>query len=59
LIYEVDLVRSGLEETMIGAYQQIREIQGRKRNVKDLRTAAFVNAIQKMGSDYLKMGIFP
>lgn len=56
---EVDLVRSGLEETMIGAYQQIREIQSRKKNVKDLRTAAFVSAIQKMGSDYLKMGIFP
>ncbi len=56
---EVDLVRSGLEETMIGAYQQIREIQGRKRNVKDLRTAAFVSAIQKMGSDYEKMGVFP
>lgn len=56
---EVDLVRSGLEETMIGAYQQIREIQSRKPNVNDLRTAAFVNAIQKMGSDYLKMGIFP
>lgn len=56
---EVDLVRSGLEETMIGAYRQIREIQSRKSNVNDLRTAAFVNAIQKMGSDYLKMGIFP
>lgn len=56
---EVDLVRSGLEETMIGAYQQIREIQDRKPNVKDLRTAAFVSAIQKMGSDYLTMGVFP
>ncbi len=56
---EVDLVRSGLEETMINAYQQIRELQERKRNVKDLRTAAFVSAIQKMGSDYLNMGVFP
>ena len=56
---EVDLVRSGLEETMINAYVQIRELQSRKRNVKDLRTAAFVNAIQKMGSDYLNMGVFP
>jgi len=56
---EVDLVRSGLEETMITAYHQIRAIQKSKRNVKDLRTAAFVSAIQKMGSDYMTMGIFP
>lgn len=56
---EIDLVRSGLEETMINAYHQIRAIQKRKRNVKDLRTAAFVSAIQKMGSDYMMMGIFP
>jgi len=56
---EVDLVRSGLEETMITAYHQIRAIQKKKRSVKDLRTAAFVSAIQKMGSDYMAMGIFP
>lgn len=56
---EIDLVRSGLEETMINAYHQIRDIQKKKRSVKDLRTAAFVSAIQKMGSDYMMMGIFP
>jgi len=56
---EIDLVRSGLEETMITAYDQIREIMLKKKKVKDLRTAAFTNAIQKMGSDYLAMGIFP
>jgi glutamate dehydrogenase (NAD(P)+) len=56
---EIDLVRSGLEETMITAYEQIRTIMQKKKKVKDLRTAAFVNAIQKMGSDYLSMGIFP
>ena len=56
---EIDLVRSGLEETMINAYHQIRAIQKRKRSIKDLRTAAFVSAIQKMGSDYMMMGIFP
>ena len=56
---EIDLVRSGLEETMITAYDQIREIMNKKKKVKDLRTAAFVSAIQKMGSDYLAMGIFP
>ena len=56
---EIDLVRSGLEETMVNAYHQIREIMDQKPDVKDLRTAAFVNAIQKIGNDYLMMGIFP
>ena len=56
---EIDLVRSGLEETMITAFDQIRAIMKKKKKVNDLRTAAFVNAIQKMGSDYLAMGIFP
>ena len=56
---EIDLVRSGLEETMISAYQQIREIRAIDNNISDLRTAAFVNAIKKIGSDYLALGIFP
>ncbi len=56
---EIDLVRSGLEETMITAYQQIREIQKRKRKVRDLRTAAFVNAISKIANDYISLGIWP
>ncbi len=56
---EVDLVRSGLEETMITAYQQIRDIYKRKKKVNDLRTAAFVNAINKVASDYTTLGIFP
>ncbi|MCB9284223.1 MAG: Glu/Leu/Phe/Val dehydrogenase [Lewinellaceae bacterium] len=56
---EIDLVRSGLEETMITAYNEIREVMKRKKKVTDLRTAAFVSAIQKIGSDYLNMGVFP
>ena len=56
---EIDLVRSGLEETMITAYNQIREIQNTKDKVEDLRTAALVNAIGKISSDYLSLGIFP
>jgi len=56
---EIDLVRSGLEETMVTAYQQIREVMKRKRGVKDLRTAAFVSALNKIASDYLALGIFP
>ena len=56
---EVDLVNSGLEETMITAYQDIRSIWKTMANVKDLRTAAFICAIKKIGSDYMAMGIFP
>ncbi len=54
---EIDLVRSGLEETMITSYLDIHEIAQQKS--LDLRTAAFVSAVQKIGNDYLSMGIFP
>ncbi|MEM6379019.1 MAG: Glu/Leu/Phe/Val dehydrogenase [Bacteroidota bacterium] len=56
---EIDLVRSGLEETMISAYQQIREVMKEKPKINDLRTAAFVLAISKISSDYMTLGIFP
>lgn len=55
---EYDLVDSGLEETMITAYQQIVEIRN-EHDLDDLRTAAFVNAINKIGIIYEQMGIFP
>ncbi len=56
---EIDLVRSGLEETMVTAYQQISEVYKRKKAIKDMRTAAFVSALDKIASDYLSLGIFP
>ena len=56
---EIDLVRSGLEETMITAYNQIREIYKRKRKINSLRSAAFVNALEKIANDYLTLGVFP
>ncbi len=55
---ESDLVYSGLEETMITAYHQIREIS-KLKEVDNLRTAAFVNAIDKIAVSYMEMGIFP
>jgi glutamate dehydrogenase (NAD(P)+) len=54
---EEELVNSGLEETMIGAYRELRAIQ-KERNV-DLRTAAFINAIGKVAMAYTQRGIFP
>jgi len=54
---EEDLVNSGLQDTMIESYCEIREI--RKDKGIDLRTASFVNAINKVAVSYLEMGIFP
>jgi glutamate dehydrogenase (NAD(P)+) len=56
---EIDLVRSGLEETMIFAYNEIREIRKNNKKIEDLRTAAFVSGIQKLGVSYQALGIFP
>ena len=56
---EIDLVRSGLEETMIMAYHSIREQMLRDPRIEDLRTAGFVVAINKVASDYMNLGIFP
>ena len=56
---EIDLVRSGLEETMVSAYQQIRDVYAKHPDIPDLRTAAFVVAINKIASDYMALGIFP
>ena len=54
---ERDLVDSGLEDTMITSYNEIKEI--RDRHSIDLRTAAFVSEINKIGHSYEKLGIFP
>jgi glutamate dehydrogenase (NAD(P)+) len=56
---EEDLVNSGLEETMSVAYQQIRDVQRRNPAVPDLRTAAFISAIDKIAVSYMELGIFP
>jgi glutamate dehydrogenase (NAD(P)+) len=56
---EIDLVRSGLEETMIFAYNEIRGIKLQDKRIEDLRTAAFVSGIRKLGVSYQALGIFP
>jgi glutamate dehydrogenase (NAD(P)+) len=56
---EVDLVRSGLEETMSFAYHEIRETMKHHKDISDMRTAAFVNGIKKVGVSYKTLGIFP
>ena len=54
---ERDLVNSGLEDTMTQAYGEIRAI--REEKGVDMRTAAFVSAIDKIANSYEQMGIFP
>ena len=54
---ELDLVRSGLEDTMRSAYQQIREIYLTRSEIPDLRTASFSLAIEKISRDYMEMGL--
>ncbi|MDA2930599.1 Glu/Leu/Phe/Val dehydrogenase [Acidobacteria bacterium AH-259-O06] len=56
---EVDLVNSGLEETMVNAYEEIRNVFKRRRRVAGLRTAAYVVAIEKIATAYRELGIFP
>jgi glutamate dehydrogenase (NAD(P)+) len=56
---EIDYVRSGLEETMIHAYNEIRDVKLRNPKIEDFRTAAFVSGINKLGVAYQSLGIFP
>lgn len=56
---ELDLVNSGLEETMVNAYHEIRETKARTPGCPDLRIAAFLNAIHKVTRSYMELGIFP
>jgi glutamate dehydrogenase (NAD(P)+) len=56
---EVDLVYSGLEETMITATREIIECWKANPEIQDMRTASFVVAIKKVATIYGQLGIFP
>ena len=56
---EIDLVHSGLEETMINATREIMDIWSANPTIPDMRTAAYVCAINKVGTSYAELGIFP
>jgi len=56
---EIDLVNSGLEETMIEAFHEIRDIKKSKGEGVDLRTASMINAIDKVAISYRELGVFP
>ena len=56
---EVDLVYSGLEETMITATHEIMNVWKNNPDIPDMRTAAYVVAINKVATSYAELGIFP
>ena len=56
---EADLVYSGLEETMITATHEIMNAWKNNPKIPDMRTAAYVVAIDKVATSYNELGIFP
>jgi glutamate dehydrogenase (NAD(P)+) len=56
---EEELVHSGLEETMITATKEIMAIWKSNPGIPDMRTAAYVSAINKVATSYNELGIFP
>ena len=54
---ELDLVRSGLEDTMRDAYRAIRETLLASEAIDDLRTAAYTVALEKVVRSYQEMGL--
>jgi len=55
---ELDLVRSGLDDTMRMSYQQIRATLENDENIHDLRTASYVTSITKIVRSYVDVGVF-
>lgn len=56
---EVDLVHSGLEESMVEATREIVACWHNNPEIPDMRTAAYVVAINKVATSYAELGIFP
>ncbi len=54
---ELELVRSGLDDTMRGAYQSMAEVWRSRDDVPDMRTAAYLVAIEKVASSYRAKGL--
>ncbi|MFY2826095.1 Glu/Leu/Phe/Val family dehydrogenase [Ruegeria sp. MALMAid1280] len=54
---ELELVRSGLDDTMRIAYQSMREVWHSRDDVEDLRTAAYIVAIDRVSKSYRAKGL--
>jgi len=54
---ELELVRSGLEDTMRTAYQAMREVWHGRGDVEDLRVAAYIVSIGRVAATYQSKGL--
>jgi len=54
---ELELVRSGLDDTMRGAYKAMREVWWGRDDVTDLRTAAYIVSIDRVADSYRAKGL--
>jgi glutamate dehydrogenase (NAD(P)+) len=54
---ELELVRSGLDDTMRAAYQAMATVWHERDDVDDLRTAAYLVAIGKVANSYRAKGL--
>ncbi len=55
---ELDLVRSGLDDTMRNAYQELSQTRDSHDQIKDFRTAAYVVAVNKIARSYFDIGVY-
>jgi glutamate dehydrogenase (NAD(P)+) len=55
---ELDLVRSGLDDTMRLSYQELKETLDSNDKVHDFRTAAYVVAVSKIARSYIDIGVY-
>ena len=56
---EIDLVRSGLDDTMRNAFQEIRERYWKEKKAGNYRTSAMSISIEKIYNRYTIMGVYP
>ncbi len=54
---ELELVRSGLDDTMREAYQSMREVWHGREDVDDLRVAAYLVSIDRISQSYTSKGL--
>jgi len=54
---ELELVRSGLDDTMRTAYQAMRKVWHERDDVQDLRVAAYLVAIDRVAASYRAKGL--
>lgn len=54
---ELDLVRSGLEDVMVSAYDRISKVMLDDPQIKDMRTASYVIAVRTIARAYRELGL--